>query len=211
MTIPPGFTVSNNTSLEFTGTSDADINILYVLRIKKNMYGLKQAGNNWLDSLCTSLIKFGFRQSDHDPCLFILHNCLILVYVDDCLIFGKDDKILDNIITSLQSNFVLTSQGSVGAYLGIDIKKNTQGSLELTQSGLIKKIISACGLQDQSAEHTVPATTILTEDADAFSRTLLELPVPNRYAKLSSSLNPSRYCIRHPSMRPLYHKPETLP
>jgi hypothetical protein len=165
MTIPAGFTVINDT-LEFTGTNIRNETSLYALRIKKNMYGLKQAGNNWFDALKTSLLSLNFKQSEHDPCLFIKNNCLILVYVDDCLIFSKNNEILDAVINSLQSVFVLTSQGTVGAYLGIDIKKTTQGFIELTQTGLIQKIISACGLQDQSAEHSVPATTILTADLD---------------------------------------------
>jgi hypothetical protein len=163
MTIPAGFTVIDGT-LEFTGGNNKNTNSTFALRIKRNMYGLKQAGNNWFDMLKASLISLGFRQSAHDPCLFIRNNCLILVYVDDCLIFGKDDLVLDQVIASLKSVFVLTSQGTVGAYLGIDIQKTTQGFIELKQTGLIKKIISACGLQDQSAEHTVPANVILTAD-----------------------------------------------
>ena len=153
MSIPASFTIQNGT-LEFSGTS------------ARNNYGLKQAGNNWFDALKTSLLSMQFRQSDHDPCLFIRNNCLILVYVDDCLIFSKDYAILDSVIDSLHSVFILTSQGSVGAYLGIDIKKTASGFIELTQQGLIQKIITACGLQDQSAEHSVPVTTILSADLD---------------------------------------------
>jgi hypothetical protein len=153
MSIPASFTIQNGT-LEFSGTS------------ARNNYGLKQAGNNWFDALKTSLLSMQFRQSDHDPCLFIRNNCLILVYVDDCLIFSKDYAILDSVIDSLHSVFILTSQGSVGAYLGIDIKKTASGFIELTQPGLIQKIITACGLQDQSAEHSVPVTTILSADLD---------------------------------------------
>ncbi len=114
------------------------------------MYGLRQAGNNWFDALRSSLLNLGFHQSCHDPCL--------------CLIFAKSDDVLDSIITALEQNFVLTSQGSVGAYLGIDICRTPDGFLELIQPGLIQKIISACGLQDQSAEHNTPANVILTSD-----------------------------------------------
>jgi hypothetical protein len=39
MTIPAGFSVQDNT-LKFTGTSIKNDNSNYVLRIKKNMYGL---------------------------------------------------------------------------------------------------------------------------------------------------------------------------
>jgi hypothetical protein len=133
------------------------------------MYGLRQAGNNWFDALQSPLLLLGFHQSSHDPCLFIRKDCLLLVYVVDCLIFAKSDAVFDTVLASLENDFVLTSHGSVGAYLGIDIQWTSQGYLELTQSGLINKIITACGLQDQSAEHTTPATRILTSDSDGSS------------------------------------------
>jgi hypothetical protein len=66
---------------------------------------------------------------------------------------------------TLQQNFTLTSQGSVGAYLGIDIKRTPESYLELSQPGVIQKIIMACGVQDQSCEHITPSTMILTADA----------------------------------------------
>ncbi len=128
------------------------------------MYGLRQAGNNWFDALCASLLHLGFHQSCHDPCLFIRGNCILHTYVDDCLLFAKSGDVLDSVLASLERDFVLTSQGSVGAYLGIDIKRTADGCLELTQTGLIQKIISAFGLQEQSAEHHTPATVILTSD-----------------------------------------------
>jgi hypothetical protein len=96
---------------------------------------------------------------------FMRKDCIILVYVDDCLIFGCSDNVLDTVVSDLQKDFVLTSQGSVGAYLGIDIHRTSDGYLELCQPGLINKIIKACGLQDQSSTHNTPSTMILTADA----------------------------------------------
>lgn len=89
------------------------------------MYRLHQAGNNWFDALCASLLSRGFRQSANDPCLFICHGCILLVYIDDCLLFAKTDDVLDSIIASLEQDFNITSQGSVGAYFGIDSRKNS--------------------------------------------------------------------------------------
>jgi len=163
MSTPAAFAVSAST-LQFIGSSSPHNNSDCVLRIKKNMYGLRQAGSNWFDALRSALINLGFCQSSHDPCLFIRKDCLLLVYVDDCLLFGKTDDILDSIVTSLQKDCVLTSQGSVGDYLGINIRRTSDGFLELVQPGLINKIITDCGLQDQSSQHNTPANMILTAD-----------------------------------------------
>jgi hypothetical protein len=69
--IPPGFIVNNN-NLSFTRSSTKRNSSDYVLCIKRNMYCLKQAGNNWFDTLKTSLLTRGFTQSAIDPCLFPL-------------------------------------------------------------------------------------------------------------------------------------------
>ncbi len=87
--------------------------------------------------------------------------------MDDCLLFAKSNSVLDDLITSLKSDFLLTSEGTVGPFfLGVDIHHTADGFLELVQPGLIKKIIAACGLQDSSQEHHIPATSILYADSD---------------------------------------------
>ena len=164
MNIPPGFIVKNGT-LEFTSASTRGNGTEYLLRLNKNVYGLKQAGNNWFTELRGFLLQLGFSQSSHDPCLFIRYDCLVIIYVDDCLFFAITDLILDTLINNLKAKFNLTSQGDVGAFLGIDIQRTSNGKLELVQTGLINKIISFAGLESESNEHKTPATTILHADS----------------------------------------------
>jgi hypothetical protein len=57
----------------------------YVLRLNKSLYELKQAGYNWFAKLSIGLQDRGFVQSSIDPCVFFNHNCIILMYVDDCI------------------------------------------------------------------------------------------------------------------------------
>jgi hypothetical protein len=65
--------------------------------------------------------------------------------VVDCLLFTKDDAILDSFVTSLQSEFNLTCAGDIGAFLGIQFTRAPNGLLEPTQPGLIAKIVKECG------------------------------------------------------------------
>ena len=44
--------------------------IKFMLQLKKNLYGLKQAGLSWFETLWDHLLKQGFTQSASDPCLF---------------------------------------------------------------------------------------------------------------------------------------------
>ena len=61
------------------------------------MYGLKQAARAWYEKWTVALLKIGMIPSDADPCLSILQEArvskiLIVLYVDDALLFGKTDE-----------------------------------------------------------------------------------------------------------------------
>jgi len=55
MHIPAQFIVENGT-LKFSPDPTPGNSDVYVLLISKNLYGLKQAGNNWFDKLRDSLL-----------------------------------------------------------------------------------------------------------------------------------------------------------
>jgi hypothetical protein len=125
------------------------------------MYGLKQAGHNWYNHLTDDLLHQGFIQSKVEKCLFIRRDCIILIYVDDCLIFSPDRTVLNAITQHLESVFKITSEDDVAAYLGINISRDARGNLVLHQPGLIDKVIKICGLETESNAHRTPADQIL--------------------------------------------------
>jgi hypothetical protein len=116
-----------------------------------------QAANGWNSSHCHNT---HFKSKD----------VIFIVYVDDCLLFSPSDQVLDDLISSLQSEFKLTHEGDVGAYLGINIQHHPDSSLELIQPGLVQKIITAAGLESNSTQHDTPSTAILHEDPDGSDR-----------------------------------------
>ena len=118
--------------------------------------GLKQAGNNWYRMLRDALLKEGLVQSKIDQCLFLHHDCLLVVYVDDCLLLARENATLDAVLARLCTTFELNDEGDVGAYLGLDVSKKSAGQFELTQPGLISKIVTECGLQCESNVHKTP-------------------------------------------------------
>ena len=69
-----------------------------VLKLNKSLYGLVQAPLSWYNHLTNGLEDTGFTKSDNDPCLFFGNNMMVLVYVDDCIFFGKDAKAIDAVI-----------------------------------------------------------------------------------------------------------------
>lgn len=65
-----------------------------VCRLRKSLYGLRQASRNWYYKLSLSLVAYGFIESQADHSLFTYsHNTIflaVLVYVDDLVIAGND-------------------------------------------------------------------------------------------------------------------------
>ena len=131
-----------------------------VLKLKKNLYGLRQASYNWSNLLRSGLEKLGFTQSTHEPCLFMKDDIICCVYVDDTFFFAKTDEIIDEHIKQLQDlNFELTDEGDVENFLGVKIDKLDQGSFKMSQPALTDTIITALGLNTNTAtkQHNTPA------------------------------------------------------
>jgi Reverse transcriptase (RNA-dependent DNA polymerase) len=80
MTQPKGF--------EEPGSEDK------VCHLLKSLYRLKQAPRIWYEKTWTDLVAAGFETSRACPCEFKMKekNVYLLVYVDDILIIGKNDK-----------------------------------------------------------------------------------------------------------------------
>jgi Reverse transcriptase (RNA-dependent DNA polymerase) len=120
-----------------------------VLILQKSLYGLKQAPRNFFLHLKGKLESTGFTsQQDLDPCLFISDKVICLVYVDDTLFYSTKEEYIDEVISRLKnSEMDLEVKGEVAGFLGAHIQRNDQdGSITLTQTGLIKRIIDAVGV-----------------------------------------------------------------
>ena len=66
----------------------------YVLKLKKNLYGLADASYNWFQKLTEGLESEGFKKSEIDQCVFLRKDCVILVYVDDMIALSKSNDVL---------------------------------------------------------------------------------------------------------------------
>jgi hypothetical protein len=139
-----------------------------VLKILKNLYGLKNAKLMWFKRL-KNLIKRGFIQSLVKPCMFIKETLILLVYVDDCIALCPRNQPITDFIKSMKTDYVLTDKGDVSAYLGIQVdRKDTTDGVEfhLTQPALIDQIITSVSLKDQRM-HGTPADCILYKGSES--------------------------------------------
>ena len=59
----------------------------HLLKLQKNLYGLKVGQATWHEYIKAGLLSRGFRQSKVDPCLFIQGTVLLVLYIDDAALF----------------------------------------------------------------------------------------------------------------------------
>jgi hypothetical protein len=135
-----------------------------VLKLIKNIYGLADASLTWHMHLKKGLLDFGFQQSQVDPCLFFKGNLLFVLYVDDGVVLTPNKGEADALISDLkQRGYILTDEGSLAAYLGLQIDRLPGNRISLKQPAFIDRIIKQCNLKDQRM-HDTPADAILHRD-----------------------------------------------
>ena len=87
----------------------------------------------------------GWHQYKFDPCVFYKNESVILTYVGGCVTVSYTKGTITKLIESLNNgpeNYALTDEGDISNYLGVNIKKNPDGTFELLQSHLVEKIIN---------------------------------------------------------------------
>ncbi len=103
----------------------------YILKLNKSLYGLKQASLNWFKKLKQGLIDRGFHPSAINPCLYFKKGMIIITYVDDCINVSNSMKDINSFVTSMKDGpkeYVLTDEGDINKFLGIEIKKSLETS-----------------------------------------------------------------------------------
>jgi hypothetical protein len=139
-----------------------------ILKLNKSIYGLSVAPKLWYEHLFKALLEDGFVASQFDPCLLFKKDMMLVVYVDDVGIAAKRQEDVDEMVARLrQKGFELTREGTFSEFLGIKFEKNPDdGSINMTQKGLISKIIQAAGMTDCNPNWTPASTTPIGSDPD---------------------------------------------
>lgn len=118
----------------------------FVLKLEKALYGLKQGGRKWYETLCAALGKLGFTRAEADWGVFYKHEgehlIVLAVHVDDCLVTGSSQRLLDETKTKIGALYKLTDLGAVSWLLGIKITRDLDaGTLSLSQHAYIDALL----------------------------------------------------------------------
>jgi hypothetical protein len=114
----------------------------YALKLKKNLYGQKQAGRVWNQFLTKRLLDNGFVQSSVDDCLFYYKRSIIMIYVDDTILCAPTSKEVNDVVNVLSTLFDVEDQGNISDYLGVKVAQDDDGSFHFSQPHLIDQILT---------------------------------------------------------------------
>ena len=97
---------------------------------QKAIYGLVQAGRQFWKKIVDKMQEGGFQLSEANACMLYREEergaCIIIIYIDDMLIIGKEEAI-DAAIKVLQGHFQVKDPTSLEDYLGVQIVQSDDG------------------------------------------------------------------------------------
>ncbi|MBW0534844.1 hypothetical protein O181_074559 [Austropuccinia psidii MF-1] len=117
------------------------------LKLKKAIYGLKQAPLAWYKCLSSWLVDFGFSISKADSCVFYLKSdkpIWLFLHVGDIGIFGRN---LTNFKSAIEQEFQTKLLGSSDLMLGIKIIHQPD-TITIAQSHYIDSLLESYGMSN---------------------------------------------------------------
>jgi hypothetical protein len=126
-----------------------------VCRLKKAIYGLKQASHAWNLQLHGVLTRFGYKQTHADAGIYVCHQqegdgpLFVIVYVNDITILGKSLQAVQRLKSDLSARYEMSDLGEIKSYLGVCIMHDRKlKCLEIDQSGYLRDVLERFGMAD---------------------------------------------------------------
>ncbi|KAD2805330.1 hypothetical protein E3N88_38707 [Mikania micrantha] len=173
-----------------------------VCKLKKSIYGLKQASRSWHHRFDDEVKKFGFIKNADEACVYKKASgsiiTFLVLYVDDILLFGNDIPTLEGVKTWLGSCFSIKDLGEAAYILGIKIYRDRSRRLiGLNQSAYIDKVLKRFKMEN-SKKGLVPIQkgTILSTSQCPSSKVEQERMNGVPYASAIGSIMYAMICTR---------------
>jgi hypothetical protein len=128
-----------------------------VYLLKKALYGLKQARRAWYTRLDNHLLSLGFKRSMNEVTFYVKHvdghKLIVSVYVDDLLITGDKEQLVEEFKTNIKDKFEMNELGLLTYFLGMEVTQSDQGYF------LYKKCFSLKILNNFAMANCKPVST----------------------------------------------------
>jgi hypothetical protein len=143
----------------------------WVLPVKGSIQGHPDSGEVWQSRINDVINSYGFQSTTHEPCLyrgsFKGHDMMICRQVDDMLLAGKDDEIVQQFARELSTKLKITCGKSPStSFNGLDIIQTREG-IQINCSSYIDKLKRAHGWNETSSKPLEPISPCKVKELES--------------------------------------------
>jgi hypothetical protein len=136
---------------------------VYICRLKKSLYGLRQAAKNWGDLLRELFRESHFSYFFSDPCVYFLKIgdawCLVSTHVDDIFILynKKGKSIRDALFKKMASKVDIENLGPVSwALKTLILRDRVAGVIKISQEAFVTDLLEKNNILPPAKPQQVP-------------------------------------------------------
>ena len=122
-----------------------------VVRLRKALFGLRQALRAWNAKLDATLGELGFQRCATEHALNTRRRgkeeLVVGVYVDDLIVTGARTEDIDSFKCEMAARFQMSNLGALSYYLGIEVRQGKE-ALTLGQSAYASKLLERSGMAE---------------------------------------------------------------
>jgi hypothetical protein len=125
-----------------------------IYKLRKSLYGLKQASRNWNNDINQYLIDNGFTRLEADPCIYVKNTetvvnnvksikyLMVALYVDDLLIAGSTKNMVTQLETIFEAKYKMKKLNAIKQLLGMGIfHDKIRNTIYITQQQYIECLV----------------------------------------------------------------------
>ena len=173
-----------------------------VCKLRRSIYGLKQASRSWNIHFNKTIEKFDFVKCEEEPCVYKRFSgstiIFLVLYVDDILLIGNDIPAMQGTKVWLSEQFSMKDLGEAAYILGIKIYRDrSKRLLGLSQSMYIDTILKRYNMENSKRGY-LPIGTGVTLSREDCPKTPEERERMNRvpYASAVGAIMYTMTCTR---------------
>jgi Reverse transcriptase (RNA-dependent DNA polymerase) len=173
-----------------------------IYKLKKSIYGLKQASRHWYFKFHQVIISFRFKSFLVDECIYHKFSgskfVFLILYVDDILLVSNDKNMMRETKKFLLKHFNMKNLGETSYVPGFKMHRDrNKDILELSQQAYIDKILKRYNMKNYKLGNT-PVAKGDKFSLDQCPKTKLEKSEMHQisYASLIGSLMYAQVCTR---------------
>ena len=138
-----------------------------VCRLKKSLYGLKQASRVWYTKMDSYLLSQNFVHCKSDPNVCMLRTTdsllLLVLYVDDLLITDCLNLAIVAVKRILHDRFLMMDMGPLQFFLGLEISQDASG-IKLSRAKYARDLLERFHMIDCKSASTPFLSGVKLED-----------------------------------------------